>query len=171
MTRSLWLRLDAMMRTTAPSALAFIFVLAGAIPLNALEVQILKPLLPIAAVYYWALYRPDLLPAPVAFLLGLMVDILSGAPLGVYALAFTLAHGVLRRQRRFLVGKSFAINWLGFALVAVGGSAMAWLLTSLIHGAPVGAAGLLFQTLTTVAVFPVVFWLLLRCHVAIIRQV
>ncbi len=171
MTRSLRLRLAAAARTVIPAGLAFLFVLAGCIPLTAIDIQVIKPLLPFAAVYYWALYRPDLLPAPVTFMVGLLVDILSGAPLGVHAATFCLVHGGLRRQRRFLVGKSFLINWSGFALVAAGAFAFIWLLTSILHGAPLAAEGLVLQAGTTVAAFPLAFWLLLRCHRALVRRI
>lgn len=171
MNRTLWFRLMTAARTMIPAGLAFGFALAGSIPLTAMTAQILKPLLPFAAVYYWALYRPDLLPAPIAFVLGLLVDVLSGAPIGVCAATFTLAHGVLCRQRRFLIGRSFIINWMGFALVAAGSFVLVWVLTSILHGAPVPATALLFQVATTVAAFPLVFWLLHRCHTAIVGPV
>lgn len=162
------LRIEATTRTLVPAGLAFLFALAGSIPLSAAPTMLLKPLLPLTAVYYWSLYSPNLLPAPMAFLLGLLVDILSGAPLGVCAAMFTLVHAVLCQQRRFLIDKSFELNWLGFALVTTGGFAMVWLLTSILNGGPVAMLGLLFQATTTVAVFPLAFWLLHRCHVAIV---
>lgn len=170
MTGSLWLRLDLAARMSLPAVLALVLVLVGTVPLTAVDVQILKPLLPLVAVYYWALYRPDLLPAPVAFVLGLLVDILSGVPLGVHAATFCLAHGVLCVQRRFLVGKSFAINWSGFACVAAGVFGLVWLLTSLLHGTPVSASGLVFQAGTTIAIFPLIFRLLLRCHRSLLQR-
>ncbi|MBL8658354.1 MAG: rod shape-determining protein MreD [Rhodospirillales bacterium] len=167
MIRSVWLRLGAAARTLVPAGLTFLLALAGSVPLSAIDLQIIRPLLPFAAVYYWALYRPDLLPAPVAFSLGLLVDILGGAPLGVHAAVFCLVHGGLRRQRRFLVGKSFMINWSGFALVAAGALALVWLLASILHGAPLSAEALLMQAATTIAAFPLAFRLLLRCHSAL----
>ena len=73
---------------------------------------------PLMAVYHWAIFRPRLLPAYAVFLAGLLQDILSGAPLGVNALVFLVAYGVVLSQKKFFTGKSFLILWLGFALVA-----------------------------------------------------
>lgn len=171
MIPSLWLRLDATARRLVPSALTLALILAGPIPIGTAYVQLLKPVLPLAAIYYWSLYRPDLMPAPIAFVLGLLYDILSGAPVGVHAVVFVVLHAVVNKQRRFLIGKSFAINWMGFTAVAVGAFAAVWLLTSIYYATPVDPPGLLFQTLTTVVVFPIVFWVLLRCHIAFLQQV
>lgn len=171
MTLSLWLRLDTMARRLVPCALSFALLLAGSMPLMISHVQLLKPALPLAAAYYWSLYRPDLMPSPIVFILGLLYDIQSGAPAGVHACVFVVLHAVVNKQRRFLIGKSFAINWMGFALVAIGAFALIWLLTSIFYAAPVEPPGLLFQTLITIALFPLLFWALLRCHIALLQQV
>lgn len=171
MTPSLWLRLDVTARRLVPAALSFALLLAGSIPMTASHVQVLKPALPLAAVYYWSLYRPDLMPAPVVFVLGLFYDILGGAPVGVHAVVFVVLHAVVNKQRRFLIGKSFAISWMGFALVATGAFSLVWLLTSIYYATPVEPPSLLFQALTTILLFPVVFWVLLRCHIVLLQQV
>jgi rod shape-determining protein MreD len=153
-----------------PTALTLSLVLCGSLPMTAAHVQVVKPSLVFAAVFYWVLYRPDLMPPPVAFVLGLVADTLSGAPIGVHAATFVAVHAVLIKQRRFIVEKSFVIVWLGFALVALGGFSLLWILTSIFYATPMEPMGVLFQTWTTVVSFPLVFWLLARCHVAMVHR-
>jgi rod shape-determining protein MreD len=83
------------------------------------------------AIYFWAIYRPTLLPSWLAFLSGLLLDILSGVPLGLNALLFVLIRMIIVDQRRFLLAQSFMMIWLGFAFVDIGYHIAQWLLFSL----------------------------------------
>ncbi len=67
-------------------ALIFLSVLPYGFPKSALDASILA----LISVYYWSVFRPDLMPASAAFLLGLLVDILSAGPPGLYALVFVM---------------------------------------------------------------------------------
>ncbi|MCF8495639.1 MAG: rod shape-determining protein MreD [Alphaproteobacteria bacterium] len=71
----------------------------------------------LTALYYWAVYRPTLVPVGGAFILGLLMDLLGGFPLGLNALIFTVVHWLATSQRRFLTAQSFFIVWLGFMVV------------------------------------------------------
>ena len=82
----------------------------------------MAPALPLIAVFYWTLYRPDLMPPVAAFVIGLLQDILGGLPLGVSACVLVGVHAAVNTQRRFFIGKSFAVVWLGFALVSACGA-------------------------------------------------
>ena len=44
-----------------------------------------KPYLVVMGLYYWAIYRPTLIPIPYCFVLGIIVDLVTGVPLGLYA--------------------------------------------------------------------------------------
>jgi len=111
-----------------------------------------------------------LMPAYVVFSVGLLHDTLTGAPLGVSALVFLAVHGIIVGQRRFLVGKSFAVIWLGFSLVAAGASSMNWFLISIFHVTIVDADALFFQYLLSLGIFPMVTWILMRWQRAVLGQ-
>ena len=171
MTNIVSLRIEAAARASVPAGMTVILMLLGSIPVNGIHVQVLEPLLAFASIYYWTLYRPDLMPAPLVFALGLLYDVISGAPLGAHAGMMALAHAILSRQRRFLIDKTFILNWVGFSVVAIGGCVLVWLLTSIFYTAPVDPWGLLFQTLMTVVAYPLVFRLLLFCHLSLVQPV
>ena len=116
--------MDLLARQLTPSMLTLILVVIGVVPLRILEFSTVMPLLPLMAVYHWAVFRPRLLPAYAVFLIGILQDILTGAPIGVNALVFLLVYGAVLSQKRFFTGKSFLILWLGFSLIAAAASAL-----------------------------------------------
>jgi rod shape-determining protein MreD len=169
MSNALALKIEAAARATVPAGLTAVLMLLGSIPVKGLHVQVLEPVLAFASIYYWTLYRPDLMPAALVFALGLLYDVLSGAPVGAHAAMLVVAHAVLTRQRRFLIDKTFILNWVGFAVLAAGGCVLIWLAASVFYSAPVDPWGLLFQTLMTIVAYPLVFRLLLHCHLSLVQ--
>src|SRR6266511_776502 len=106
------------------------------------------------------------MPAWAAFVLGLLQDIFVGLPLGVSACVLIAVHAAVGTQRRFFVGKSFGVVWLGFAVMASAALALSWVLTCVYHGALLAPS--VFQTLITIGVFPILSRLLLRCQLAVL---
>lgn len=79
-------------------------------------------------VFYWSAYRPTLLPLWLVFTAGILLDFLSGAPVGLNTCILVAARWLVTDQRLFLTGQPFMIVWLGFIIVcAIAGSAQ-WLL-------------------------------------------
>lgn len=91
------------------------------------------PLLALMPVYFWCLVRPDLMPPSAAFGLGLVQDILSGTPPGIWALAFVATYYLIDRQRDMLAGLRGWGAVLGFAAAAFVAQTSAWLLVSLYY--------------------------------------
>jgi rod shape-determining protein MreD len=78
-------------------------------------------LLPAASIYFWSLRRPHLMPALLVFSTGLVLDVLTHSPLGVWActvLVVGLAGRVTRRVRP-------PLGWLGSAAALVATFAIA----------------------------------------------
>ena len=82
MKSSIWRKLDVIARQLVPCALTFAMLLVGVVPLHVTAFQAIAPSLPLIAVFYWTLYRPDLMPAVAVFAIGLLQDILFGLPIG-----------------------------------------------------------------------------------------
>ena len=114
------------------------------------------PALAVAAVHYWAGRRPDLVPAPFVFAIGLTHDSVADAPFGLMALVYLFVLGAARSQRLLVVGQPFAVGWAVFAVVALAASAIAWAGASFYYGAalPVGAPAAVL--LLTALTYPVV---------------
>lgn len=170
MRPSVWRLLDGYARDLLPFASTLALVIIGAVPLRVPGLQNVAPWLPMIAVFYWALNRPDLMPPAAAFAIGLIQDILSGAPIGTNAAVFVLLHAGVQSQRPFLHNKSFAVIWFGFAVAAVAAALLVWLLVMAMTLSLVDGRAVLLQALTTIGCFPIVFRALWACHVEVLRQ-
>lgn len=124
--------------------------------------SIFKPYLILIAVYYWAIYRPTLIPAPLCFFAGLIYDLITGVPPGLFAGLFVLTFWVVRNQRRFLMGQTYIATWFIFILVALTVSLTEWLMTGLVNmswGLPVswivkaGLTGFLFPFISILLIY------------------
>ena len=158
----IWQKLDLWARCLTPFGLTIILLILGIVPLHIPGFGIMVPWLPLMAVYYWAVFRPELLPAYAVFIIGILEDIFTGLPIGINALIFLLVYGSILSQRRFFAGKSFNILWLGFGSVAALASITNWLLISLWNVTILMPSALIYQFLTTVGLYPAVAWVLTR---------
>jgi rod shape-determining protein MreD len=164
-------RLSLALRGTVPLLLALALVLLSVVSFGVPDLAVVTPSFGTMAVYYWAIYRPDLLPAPAALLIGLTQDVLGGGPTGLMALVLLLVHAVVVSQRRVFVGKSFLVGWWGFAIIASGAGLLTWLTAALWFGALPPPASSAYQTMLTIVLYPCVAWLFSRVHLKLLREV
>ncbi len=90
-----------------------------------------KPFFLLMAVYYWAIYRPTVMPVAYTFALGVIMDLLSELPIGMSALILVGLQTIVQRSRLFLMGQPYMMVWLGFAIMALAYTVSFWLLFSL----------------------------------------
>ena len=145
-----------------PTLTAVSCVVAAVVPAHLPSFITVTPAFALMAVYYWTLYRPDLLPFAAVFVVGLLADLLEGAPLGVSPLTLLLAYALVLSQREHLMMRGFTVIWVGFLVVTAAAAALQWGVVSLFYGMLVDVRAFLFQGVFTVAVYPVVSYLLTR---------
>ncbi len=109
-----------------PVTLALLGVLIANLPVSFLGGIVPAPLLGLMPVYFWCLVRPDLMPPFWAFVVGLLEDMLSGGPPGVWTLSFVVTYGLIDRQRDAFAGLSGLGAILGFATAATVACACAY---------------------------------------------
>jgi len=163
--------MDHGVRNLLPVGMTLLLVLLSALPTHLPGFAGIFPMLALIGVYYWAIYRPDLLPASMAFCIGLAQDMVMGTPLGVASLVYLLVQSMTASQRKFFLGKPFLVAWSCFALMALAAVLLTWLLCSMLfdHLLPLGPV--LFETLMTIAVYPLLSWLFGRTHSALLSGV
>ena len=169
MNQNAWVRLDHVARSLFPFALTLLLVMVGMVPLRVPDLSPIIPSLGLIAVYYWAIYRPDLLPAWAVFVVGLIQDLLGGGPLGVNAAVFLIAWAAIGSQRRLLTTGSFMLVWAVFLPVGAFAFLLIWLFHCLIVGALIQPEPAVFQYLTTVAVYPCLAWIFAQAQRALLR--
>ena len=171
MVVSAFRRLDRSARLLAPFLISAALVMLAALPVKIPGYGQIAFNVGLMTVFYWAIYRPDLMPAVAAFCLGLWQDILVGSPVGLYALILLLANWAIVSQRTFFQGKSFGVIWFCFALVTLAAAILAWLVVSVLNTSVIDPMPGLFQALLTIGVFPFTAWLLARAQHALIRPI
>lgn len=90
-----------------------------------------KPFFLLMAVYYWAIYRPTVMPVAYTFILGLTLDLIAELPVGLTALLLVAVQTLVQKSRVFLMGQPYVMVWLGFALVCLSYSLALWFFMSL----------------------------------------
>src|SRR5262249_39631154 len=118
------------------------------------------PLLALAAVYYWVLFRPELMPPTAVFVVGLLEDVLSGGPPGLWAAGFLGAFLLADRQRDVLAGLAGVGAILGFAGSVLIAAAIAYGLAFLVYWRAPPLAPLLLETIITVLFYPLVAYIM-----------
>ena len=104
MKPSFWHRLDRFARDLTPFGLTFVLLVINAMPFHLPGFAQVAPLLPMIGIYFWCVYRPDLMPATAVFLIGILHDFLSGLPVGISALFFLLVDQILQFGIRLVFG-------------------------------------------------------------------
>lgn len=157
-------RVDLWARNLMPTVSTIALTLIGAVPMGIPGLPEITPLYTIMATFYWAVYRPDLLPPAVVFFVGLLSDILIGFPVGVGALSLLAVYALTLTQRKAFLGKPFFITWFGFFVIAFAGTLLLWGGVSMISAHIVNPTSVLFQYGLTVTFFPIVAWMFVRVH-------
>jgi len=116
-----------------PVTLATLGCLVANVPVSFLGGFVPPPLFALMPVYFWCLVRPDLIPPFWAFAIGLLEDVLSGGPPGVWAVAFVITYAAIDRQRDAFAGLSGFGAILGFATAAAIACASAYGVVALYH--------------------------------------
>lgn len=155
---------ETYMRLCVPHVITFVFLLLNVSTLAFDWALALRPDFLLIAVYYWAVYRPTLMPPAIIFALGIIMDFLSGTPTGLFATTYITAHWITVDQRRFLMSQPFITLWLGFTVICLITSALQWLVYSLAETSMLAPGPLLLQAGSSAALFPLIVMLLFPVH-------
>ena len=147
---------ESFLRTLGRWGLALAAILAlvllSTIPLQIAHLGEVRPVFMLMAVYYWTILRPS--PPFAVFVLGLLLDLLSGYPLGMNALVLVLAQALTTHNRKFLLGQSFLVIWACFALVALVAGSLQWLLFCLYNLSFMPVRLMLASSILSALLFP-----------------
>lgn len=116
-----------------PVGLALLGVMLGNFPISFLGGLVPPPLLVLMPVYYWAIVRPDLMSPFWIFVLGVLQDLFSGGPPGVWAASFLAVYALIDNQRDMLAGLSGIGAIIGFAVSALLACACAYFIVAIYY--------------------------------------
>ena len=150
-----------------PIATTVLAALLSIEPLH-LDGYALTPAFTLMATYHWTIYRPDLLPAPLLFLIGTIQDLLSGGLPGVTAVTLLLTRTIVLPHRHYLSDRPFPFIWAVFTLLTGGAMLFSWAFHSLLSSELLDLRGPVLRAVLTIAVFPIASLLLGRSQRALI---
>lgn len=161
MRTSTWImQTDHKIRSLTPFMITLLMVLISALPWQIPNFAPVTPAFTAISIYYWSIYQNIKLPYYSIFGLGMLLDLLTGIPLGLSALIYLLVKAILNSQRNFFTGKPFWIVWAGFAVVMLGISVFGWIVSSLYFSNFVAPLPFLIQCVLTILLYPVISFLL-----------
>ncbi|MBF0400864.1 MAG: rod shape-determining protein MreD [Magnetococcales bacterium] len=132
------------------------------IPLEAWSV--FRPDLVLICLFYWRLYRPDRCTVTLAFLIGLLVDTVSGTALGLNTFSKTLLVLLVSRFGQRLRSLEFYHMLFGIVAVSLLDAVVQLLLMGLVQGVYVRWPLLLGRPVATLLIAPLCFSLLIYIH-------
>ncbi len=152
-----------------PALLAIAATVLLAAPLRILTLALPEPVFPLVLAFAWAIIRPSLLGPFLLVLVGLFLDLLAGAPLGLWPISLLVAYAVALVGRALMVGQETEVMAVYYAASTAAAFGCAYLLVAIAgHGQP-NLIALLWQFAATLALFPFVLMLRRRFHDADIR--
>lgn len=119
------------MRLVLAQGVILLFLLLNVVSFSMPHAGDFKPFFLLMVVYYWAIYRPTVMPIAYTFMLGLLLDLLTQMPVGLNALALVGLQTIVQRSRLFLMGQPYVVVWLGFVIMALANSVFLFLLVVL----------------------------------------
>jgi len=167
-------RADVLMRVAGaatPAMLGFLGVILLASPIRLFGDGLPTPFIPLIIIYFWSLYSPGHLPAASVFFMGLLHDLLSGGPIGLWPTVYLVMQQIAISQQAYFLGREITVVSIGFAVAALVVSLIVWLSMSLISATLLPLGGLFWQMLVTVACFPFFALAFGRLHRRVVIEV
>jgi len=139
-----------------PAVSGAVLVVMANLPFSLTGGLLPAPVLALGAVYFWGLMRRDLMSPFAVLVLGLLEDLLSGGPPGLWAAGFLAAYAMIDRQRDTLAGLSELGGILGFAGATILAALSVYGLATIIYWRLPPPAPLLLESVVTVVFYPLI---------------
>lgn len=125
-----------------------------ATPVELFGLNLPEPVIPMVLAFSWPLIRPSVTAPLVLTLLGLILDILTYGPLGLWALALLAVYAVVLASRSFLIGQDTAVLFIWYAACCGLAFLLAYIIVSIIARNPPSILALIGQIVPTLLLFP-----------------
>jgi rod shape-determining protein MreD len=133
-------------------------------PVSFLGGLVPPPLLVLMPLYFWAVVRPDLMTPFWIFVLGVLQDLFSGGPPGVWAASFLATYALIDNQRDMLASLSGVGAIVGFAVCVLVCCGCAYLIVGIYYWHLPPLAPMMAELAMTVFVYVFAVFLLSFLH-------
>ena len=148
--------LKAYLQSLMPLLSSILLVIFSFVPFNVVWDSNIHAAVACACVHYWLLHRPDVFNLFSVFILGLVEDALTSAPLGASILQLLILYVVVNNLLKYFNGKSFEVMWVGFVLCSFVAMFAHWFIVSVYYAAFLPFGLFFFTFLVTVCAYPLI---------------
>lgn len=149
-------RLSTLVWAVLPFLLSLLCVMLYVAPLRLGNFTIPMPLFPFMAIYFWSMTRPEYMPYIAVFLIGLFQDLLTGGPVGLWALTYLLSVVFLSTQVEIIAGRGRSVMWAGFVLAILMVTILVWIFARIALGPNPAGGHLVTEMVLSVLAYPLV---------------
>lgn len=147
-------------KSVLPFFTILFLIIIMVLPYNIPLIGDIMPFLTLIGVYYWSVFKPNLVPVSAVFALGLLQDILLGSPFGLMSLLLVIVQQFIFFQGRQFLERDFLFNWFVFVMIVIGFGVLSWGITSLYFRVFLDFIDVIGQILLTIAFYPLITWIL-----------
>lgn len=144
------------LKAVIPFFTILFLIILMVLPYNIPLISDIMPFLTLIGVYYWSVFKPEMLPVAAVFVLGIIQDILLGSPLGLMPLLLIIVQQFIFIQGRQFLERDFVFNWFVFVMLVIGYGFLFWAITSLYFRTILDYWNILGQILLTIAFYPII---------------
>ena len=159
-----WRQVDIATRWLFPFALLVFGLFVLCMPFRLPGQAELCPVYAMGCVYFWSLYRPTSMPAPLVTIAGLLLDTLGYSPFGMWAVLLLLLQAATLSLRQKLARARFSYVWVGFVLLVAAGAILSWLICSAFNEIWLPFSPVFTECLWAAGFYPALAFVLIRAH-------
>lgn len=116
--------------------------------------NVFMPLLPIIPMFYWSMMQARDMPYWFVFCIGLVIDAVTGLPMGLSSLLFILFLLMVHAQRKYFHKEAFVIKWGYFALLLAVCNLAGWMLLTFFMPQSRPVLAVFLQWVFTLCIYP-----------------
>lgn len=147
-------KLGLLFWAAVPCLITLLCVIFYLIPKHISGLGSFMPILPMIPIFYWGLTEARVMPYWAVFAFGLIIDSVTGLPLGLSAFLNVAFLAILHAQYKYIYKEGFVIQWGYFALILGVVGVAHWLLLYIFYGKAPGVKYPLIQWLLTMCCYP-----------------
>ncbi len=147
-------RVTGLGEAVVPFLVCIFSVILTMLPYGLSSSLVVAPSFAFIAIFYWTLFRPNLMHPILVFVVGLYQDLLSMGPLGLWATTYLVLYGYFLFRRQYFAGRSFASLWFSFGIGVLLLTFVSWAISSIFFTQLVSPRPAIIQGLFTFFLYP-----------------
>lgn len=141
--------------TIVPSFICFVLFILCIIPKHIWGMSNIMPILPLIPIFYWGRSQSSEIPLWFAFLIGFLMDALSGSILGISAILYMIFLLTLHTQEKHFSKEGFLLLWFYFVIMLMTLSILQLLIISIFNKQIYAITPAFLQFLLTICIYPI----------------